>query len=100
MTRIVRLTGPIFGAGEYELGIFTAAGLKLHICDATDPAEMAEAVRDADIVSVIGTRIPASVIDAMEKCRAIARLGTGTDKIDVARATEPHIFAWRKWPIT
>jgi D-3-phosphoglycerate dehydrogenase len=77
--------------GDYELSIFSAAGLKLHLCDATDPAEMAAAVCDADIVSAIGTRIPASVIDAMDNCRAIARLGTGTDKIDVVRATERGI---------
>ncbi len=86
--KIVRLTGPIFGAGDYELDIFSAAGLQLELCHATDPAEMAEAVRAADIVAVIGTQIPARVIDAMTHCRAIARLGTGTDKIDVQRATE------------
>jgi phosphoglycerate dehydrogenase-like enzyme len=85
--RIVRLTGPIFGAGDYELGIFAAAGLQLQLCDTTDPVEMAGAVRNADVVSVIGTTIPASVIDAMPRCRAIARLGTGTDKIDVEHAT-------------
>ena len=45
-------------------------------------------VADADIVTLIGTHLPAGVLEAMPRCRAIARMGTGTDKIDVARATE------------
>src|SRR6476659_6655175 len=86
--RIIRLTGPIFSPNAYELKVFAAAGLTLQLVDAVDPREIADQVREADIVTVIGTPIPATVIDAMIKCRAIARLGTGTDKIDVARATE------------
>lgn len=85
--RIVRLTAPVFSASEYEIELFAAAGLTLHLVDAEEPHELGKAVRDADIVTVIGTKIPASVIDAMDKCRCIARLGTGTDKIDVERAT-------------
>lgn len=86
--RIIRLTGPIFGTNEYERKVFAAAGLTLEEVAATDPDELADAVRKADIITVIGTKIPASVIDAMSRCRAIARLGTGTDKIDVDHATE------------
>jgi len=45
-------------------------------------------VRNADIVALIGTKLPTRVVEAMTQCRAIARMGAGTDKIDVARATE------------
>jgi D-3-phosphoglycerate dehydrogenase len=45
-------------------------------------------VADADIVALVGTHLPTRVVEAMRRCRAIARLGAGTDKIDVARATE------------
>lgn len=86
--RIIRLTGPIFAANEYEIKAFTQAGLTLEFVDAVEPIELAGRVREADIVTVIGTPIPARVIEAMSKCRAIVRLGTGTDKIDVRRATE------------
>jgi len=85
---IIRLTGPIFNPGEYELKRFSDAGLSPRIVAAVDPAELAIGVKDADVVVVVGTKIPASVVDAMARCRAIARFGTGTDKIDVAHATE------------
>ena len=35
--------------------------------------------------------LPAAVIDSLEECRLISRIGNGTDKIDVARATERGI---------
>lgn len=85
---IVRLTGPIFLPGAYELAAYGKAGLTPRQVGGTDPAALAEAVRDADVVAVVGTRIPAQVVEAMTRARAIARFGTGTDKIDVARATE------------
>ncbi|MEO6060356.1 MAG: C-terminal binding protein [Thermoflexales bacterium] len=85
---IVRLTGPIFNPGEFELKRFSDAGLSPRIVASVDPAELAIGVKDADVVVVVGTKIPASVVDAMARCRAIARFGTGTDKIDVAHATE------------
>lgn len=84
---IVRLTGPIFNPGEYELKRFAEAGLSLRIVGGVDPTLLSEAVKDADVVVVVGTKIPAGVVDAMVRCRAIARFGTGTDKIDVAHAT-------------
>ena len=35
--------------------------------------------------------LPRPVIDSLSKCRIISRLGNGTDKIDVQRATERGI---------
>ena len=89
--KIVRLTAQIFVPGDFELQRYAEAGLPMTQVDHADPARIADAVRDADIVSVIGTPMPRMVVDAMDKCRAIARFGTGTDKIDVARATERGI---------
>jgi D-3-phosphoglycerate dehydrogenase / 2-oxoglutarate reductase len=86
--KIVRLTAPVFQASEAELRAFAAHGLAVTVVAAEHPDELIPLVADADIVAVIGTKIPASVIEAMPQCQAIARMGTGTDKIDVARATE------------
>lgn len=86
--KIVRLTAPIFYASEAELGLFAKQGLTVTLVDAEEPAAMIPQVEDADIVALVGTRLPASVIEAMTRCRAIVRMGAGTDKIDVARATE------------
>lgn len=89
--KIVRLTAPIFHPSQAELAAFAALGLPVTVVDAEDPAEMIPLLHDADIVTLIGTRLPTSVVEALSQCRAISRMGTGTDKIDVARATEMGI---------
>jgi D-3-phosphoglycerate dehydrogenase len=86
--KIVRLTAPIFYTNDFEMQAFAAHGLPVTVVDAEDPDELIPLVADADIVALIGTKLPASVIEAMSRCRAIARMGAGTDKIDVACATE------------
>jgi D-3-phosphoglycerate dehydrogenase len=86
--KIVRLTAPIFYTNEFEIQAFADHGLPLTVVDAEDPDALIPLVRDADIVTLIGTKLPTRVVEAMAQCRAIARMGAGTDKIDVARATE------------
>ncbi len=86
--KIVRLTAPIFYPSADELAAYAARGLQVTVVEAEAPNEMIPLVRDADIVVVIGTKVPTLVVEAMTQCRLIARQGTGTDKIDVARATE------------
>src|SRR3954471_20150459 len=86
--KILRLTAPIFAAGEAELCNFAAQGLPVTVVDAEHPDDLIPLLHDADIVAVVGTKVPTRVLEAMTKCRAIARMGAGTDKIDVARATE------------
>ena len=86
--KIVRLTAPIFYPSAEELAAYAARGLQVTVVEAEAPNEMIPLVHDADIVVVIGTKVPTPVVEAMTQCRLIARQGTGTDKIDVARATE------------
>jgi D-3-phosphoglycerate dehydrogenase len=86
--KIVRLTAPVFHTTESELRTFAAYGLPVTVIGAEDPDELIPLVRDADIVALIGTKLPTRVVESLERCRAIARMGAGTDKIDVARATE------------
>lgn len=86
--KIVRLTAAIFQPSEKELQAFAAAGLRVTVVDAEEPDAMIPLVCDADIVTLVGTVLPANVIEALTKCRAISRQGTGTDKIAVERATE------------
>ncbi|MBI5877414.1 MAG: C-terminal binding protein [Chloroflexi bacterium] len=92
--KLVRLTARIFFPGEYELGRYRSAGLSIVEVPDEDPAAIARQTGDADIVIVVGTPMPRLVVDALAagQCRAIARMGTGTDKIDVPRATEHGIL--------
>lgn len=86
--KIVRLTAPVFNPGETELSAFAAQGLSVTVVEAEHPDDLIPLIADADIVALIGTELPTPVVEAMTQCRAIARMGAGTDKIDVARATE------------
>lgn len=85
---IVRLTAPIFYPSAKELAAYERFGLTVTVVEAEDPAEMIPLVRTADVVALVGTKVPTAVVESLQQCRLIARLGTGTDKIDVARATE------------
>ncbi|MCB0087490.1 MAG: hypothetical protein KDE54_06240, partial [Caldilineaceae bacterium] len=76
MSKIVRLTAPIFHPSAKEVAAYAAAGIPLTVVDAEAPAEMIPQVQDADIVVLIGTSLPAEVIEAMPRCRAISRQGT------------------------
>ena len=86
--KIVRLTAPIFKPEAYEEAAFAAQHLHPLIVDAEGANEIIAHIADADVVAVIGTRLPTHIVDGMAKCRCIARMGTGTDRIDVARATQ------------
>lgn len=88
--KVVRLTARIFQMRDYERRRLAEHGFAVVECDDEDPEAIARAVADADVVATIGTPMPRRVVDALGagKARAIARFGTGTDKIDVTRASE------------
>src|SRR5262245_48983103 len=56
--KIVRLTAPIFDASEAELRAFAARGLAVAVVDAEHSDELIPLVADADIVALIGTKLP------------------------------------------
>jgi len=76
---------------EYEEKILKEVGAELVLSEATTEKEVAEAVRDADGILNRTISISAEAIDAMEKCRVIARYGVGYDNVDVAAATKKGI---------
>lgn|GEM_PF-4355625 len=86
--KIVRMSAPVFSPTEAELSAFATEGLPVTVVDEEEPDELIPLVADADIVALIGARLPTQVIESLSQCRGIARMGTGMDKIDVSRATE------------
>jgi len=63
--KIVRLTAPIFSTSEAERRNFAAQGLPVIEVDAEHPDQLIPLVCDADIVAVIGTKVPTPVVEAM-----------------------------------
>ena len=55
-------------------------------------AEILAAGRECDALMIVSAYLPAPVIAQLSRCRVISRLGTGTDKVDVAAATRQGIY--------
>jgi D-3-phosphoglycerate dehydrogenase len=55
------------------------------------PEDDVSAVECCDALLVVSAYVPAALIDRLQNCRTIARLGTGTDRIDIAAATRRGI---------
>src|SRR5207247_6244222 len=53
--------------------------------------ECVVAAADCDALLAVSAYVPGSVIERLERCRVIARLGAGTDRIDVEAATRRGI---------
>ena len=90
--RIVRLNAEQHPVTAYEAEQYARFGLTPTRVEARTPAEIIPYIAEADAVFAVSVALPAAVIDAMRRCRVISRMGTGTDKIDVARATKHGIL--------
>jgi len=86
--RLNATTYPIESAERDELG---RAGAELTVIEGQVPDDILRAAADCDALLVVSSRLPASVIEGLRRCRVIARLGAGTDRIDVAAATQAGI---------
>jgi D-3-phosphoglycerate dehydrogenase / 2-oxoglutarate reductase len=86
--RLNAVTYPVEAIEGIEL---SRAGAELTAVEGQQPAEIIAAATECDALLVVSSSIPADVIDRLEKCRVISRLGAGTDKIDVSAATRRGI---------
>ena len=89
--KVVRLNCELFPPSEFELEKYAEAKISPVLVEADDPDQILAVAADCDVLVVVSTALPATVIDGLAKCRMIARVGAGTDKIDVQRATEKGI---------
>lgn len=87
----VAVTDHPFPNLEIARGILEGAGHSVteHACRTGE--EVAEACASADGVLNTYTPMPAATLDALTRCRAIARFGIGLDTIDLERAVERGI---------
>lgn len=89
--RVARLNAGLHPPGAAELEVFARRGLELRLVEDEDLDAIIPQIADCDALQVISARLPATLIERLGRCRVISRLGTGTDKIDVAAATERGI---------
>ncbi|MFM1548133.1 MAG: C-terminal binding protein [Lentisphaeria bacterium] len=90
--KVVRLNSELFPICEFEAALHQQQGYEFLAVEANTPAAIIEHTADCDVLYVISTSLPTATIESLSKCRVISRIGAGTDKIDVAKATEMGIL--------
>ena len=89
--RAVRLDADHLPLQDIEAERYAEAGVQVIESSARQPQELIAALGDMDAVLVVGTRLSAEVIATLDRCRAIVRIGSGTDNIAVDEATRKGI---------
>ena len=90
--KAVRLNATTYPTESAEREELARVGAVLSEIEGQQPAEILEAAENCDALLVVSSAIPRQVIERLRSCRVISRLGAGTDKIDVAAATEHGIL--------
>lgn len=83
---------PGFGDIIVETKVLEEINAQVIHTGSMDTPEAREAVRHADAVMVTIQPVPAELIRGMERCRLIARVGTGLDAIDLDAAASAGIW--------
>lgn len=88
---VVRLNATMH-PNDCETDLYAKYNLHPVYCEPYTPEEIIPYVAECDALLVVSANLPTKVIESLKRCKVISRLGTGTDKIDVARATARGIL--------
>jgi D-3-phosphoglycerate dehydrogenase len=89
--KAVRLNAVTYPVDPDERAQLERCGAALVAIEGQRPEEIVDAAADCDALLVVSAYVPGAVIDRLRRSRVIARLGAGTDRIDVATATRQGI---------
>jgi D-3-phosphoglycerate dehydrogenase len=87
MYQAVRLNATTYPVEPGEHDELARAGASLRAVEGQRPDEIVAAAESCDALLVVSSRVPGEVLDRLGHCRVVARLGAGTDRIDVEAAT-------------
>jgi D-3-phosphoglycerate dehydrogenase len=85
--KAVRLNAVTYPIEPNERWQLEQIGAEFVAVEGQQPEEIVAAAGDCDALLVVSAKIPRAVIERLSRCRVIARLGAGTDRIDVEAAT-------------
>lgn len=88
---VVRLNASTYPMGTAERNEFRRDDIQLVEIEGASEAEILEAAADSDALLVVSAKIPRAVIEGLERCVVLSRLGAGTDRIDIDAATRNGI---------
>ena len=92
MNPTVVIAYPGFGDIDIECEILSAIDARIAHVGNLDSEEARQAARQADALMVTIQPVSADLIQSMERCRLICRVGTGLDAIDIPAATARGIW--------
>jgi D-3-phosphoglycerate dehydrogenase / 2-oxoglutarate reductase len=91
MLKAVRLNAVTYPVDPAEKEIIERAGAQWVAIEGQRPEEIVAAAADCDALLVVSSYVPGAVIERLDRCRVLSRLGTGTDRLDIAAATRRGI---------
>src|SRR6516165_4365404 len=86
--RLNAITYPIDPAEQVELD---RCGASVTAIEGQQPEEILAAAADCDALLIVSSYVPGRVIEGLKRCRVLARLGAGVDRIDIETATRAGI---------
>lgn len=88
---IVRLNAKRFPIIESEAELYRRYHCEPVCVEADTTEQIISHIVDCDALHVVSDALPKHLIESLSRCRVISRMGAGTDKIDVATATQRGI---------
>jgi D-3-phosphoglycerate dehydrogenase / 2-oxoglutarate reductase len=88
---VVRLNA-VLHPNEFEQDLYRRYHIHPVYCEVATPEDIIPYVEDCDALFAVSVNLPTQVIERLRRCKVISRLGTGTDKIDVATAKQRGIL--------
>lgn len=67
-------------------------GAELILCQSSERSSITKEAIDADALLVVYAKITSDIIQRLEKCRVICRMGIGVDNVDIRAATKKGII--------
>src|SRR5262245_17595943 len=87
MFKAVRLNADTYPVDPAEQAELDRCGAHMTAIEGQQPDEILTVAADCDALLVVSSKVPGPVIERLTRCRVLARLGAGVDRIDVEAAT-------------
>jgi D-3-phosphoglycerate dehydrogenase / 2-oxoglutarate reductase len=84
----LRLNSETFPTTRAEIDELSTAGVEVSVAESIDEPACRSLLPSIDALLVVSAKVRADAIDQLKRCRVIVRYGSGTDNVDVQRATE------------
>src|SRR5262245_11065508 len=92
MFKAVRLNATTYPVEPGEREELAQIGCEVVAIEGQRPYEIIDAAANCDALLVVSAYVPGTVIEHLNRCRVISRLGAGTDRIDIKAATRRGII--------